>query len=144
MDHSSRLIGLAFVVLWTIFRLVRYLKAGSSQRPGPSVPRSAGLGAPPTGPAAVAPSATVSPVGPVSGGVGLAGGLAAVLVWLAGNAAVWSCLFMLPALEQVPVMVRLVAGVLANFYLLYLARTVAASVRGRSGQHPPEGGNPIS
>lgn len=30
MDHTARFIGLAFVIAWTIFRRVRYRKAGIS------------------------------------------------------------------------------------------------------------------
>jgi len=67
MDHNSRWIGLAFVVLWTIFRLVRYLKAGTSKRLPPAVPPPAGLGAPPAGPPVAATSATASPIDPIAG-----------------------------------------------------------------------------
>lgn len=133
MDHYSRFVGLAFVIAWTIFRLVRYLKAGTSKRPPPAVP-----------PEAPSPAAmTGSPIEPVAAG-SLRGALLAVLVWLLGNAAIWAALFLLPPLEAVPVVPRLVIGVLANFYLLYLARRAAAWSRQQSGQAPPAGGNPIS
>jgi hypothetical protein len=68
MDHQSRLIGLAFVVLWTIFRLVRYFRAGTSRRPGPAVPQSAGLGTPQqAAPPVAATPATASPIDPIAG-----------------------------------------------------------------------------
>ena len=143
MDHNTRLIGLAFVILWTIFRLVRYWKAGASRRPAPAVPGSgAGLVA-----AQVTPATGATPASPIeatAGGTGFLAGLVAVLVWLAGNAVVWGCLFLLPQLQAVAVIPRLVGGVLATFYLLYLARGVAARVRRQSGPNPPAGGDPIS
>jgi hypothetical protein len=143
MDRYSRLIGLVFVIAWTIFRLVRYLRAGSSRRPSAAVPGSAGM-IPRAADAPASASTTVSPIEPARGGSGFLAGLLGVLVLLAGNAAVWACLFLVPQLDQVPVMLRLVIGVLANFYLLYLARTVAAAVRARGAPNPPPGGNPIS
>jgi hypothetical protein len=142
MDHYSRLIGLVFVIAWTIFRLVRYLKAGSSRRPPAAVPGSAGML--PRADAAASAATTVSPIEPARGGSGFLAGLAAVLVLLAGNALVWACLFLVPQLDQIPVMLRLVIGVLANFYLLYLARIAAAAVRARGASNSPPGGNPIS
>ena len=144
MDHYSRFIGLIFVIAWTIFRLVRYLRAGTSKRPVTAVPASGAVM--PQASAAPAPAAAppASPIEPLAGGAGFRGGLAAVLVLLLGNAAVWGCLFLLPQLAAVPVMPRLVIGVLANFYLLYLARAVAAWARRQSGLRPPAGGNPIS
>lgn len=145
MDRYSRFIGLAFVIAWTIFRLVRYWKVGASRRPPPAVAGSgaAGLGVPPV--AAPAPGAAgASPIESSRGGSGFLAGLAAVLVWLVGNVAVWGCLFLLPQLEAVAVIPRLVVGVLATFYLLYLARGVAAWVRRQSGRTPPAGGDPIS
>ncbi len=143
MDHYSRLIGLVFVVAWTIFRLVRYLKAGASGRPSPAVPASAGM-IPQTAEPPSTLATPASPIEPASAGSGFVGALLAVLVLLVGNAVVWTCLFLLPQLDALPVMPRLVAGVLANFYLLYLARGAAAWIRRRSDRGPPEGGNPIS
>jgi hypothetical protein len=52
-------------------------------------------------------------------------------VWGAGNVILWSVLFGLPALDDVPALWRLVAGVFANFYLIHLARTAAAKTRAR-------------
>ena len=86
----------------------------------------------------------VSETNTAAGGSSFLAGLVAVLVWLAGNAAVWACLFLLPQLEAVAVIPRLVVGVLATFYLLYLARGAAAWVRRQSGPAPPAGGDPIS
>jgi hypothetical protein len=144
MDHNTRLIGLAFVVVWTLFRLLRYLKVGLSKRPSTAVPGSAGVLAQPVESAPPAP-ASASPIGPPdSRSGGLAAGLAGLLVWLAGNAVIWACLFLLPPLEQVSVMSRLVVGVLANFYLIYLARTAAARLRGQAGRDRRAGGDPIS
>ena len=143
MDHYSRFIGLIFVIAWTIFRLVRYLSAGATKRPATAVPPSGGV-LPQVAREAAPAAAPASPIEPVAGGAGLLGGLAAVLVLLLGTAAVWGCLFLLPQLDAMPVVPRLVLGVLANFYLLYLARAVAAWARRQSGPRPPAGGNPIS
>jgi hypothetical protein len=145
MDHYSRFIGPVVVILWTVFRLVRYWRAGVTRRPQPGVPGpgGAGLATPPlASPAAT--TATASPIESAAGGSGFPGGLVAVLVWLAGNAAVWGCLFLLPQLAGVAVIPRLVVGVLATFYFLYLARAAAAWVRRQSGESPRAGGDPIS
>lgn len=149
MDNPSRLIGLAAALAWAIFRVVRYFKAGASKRPTPAVPRAAGLSVPQSAPVAspvAEPRTTSSAVSPIesAGGPGLLGGFIAVLVWLAGNALVWGCLFLVPQLEPVPVIVRLVAGVLANFYLIHLARIAAAWAGSQKQPPPPGGSNPIS
>jgi hypothetical protein len=135
MDHYSRFIGLAFVIAWTILRLVRYLKAAAR--------RSSSAVAPVASPTATS-TLPASPIEAAGGGPGFLGGLLAVLVWLAGNAAVWGCLFLLPQLQSVPVLPRLLCGVLATLYLLYLARGAAAWVRRQSGRNASAGGDPIS
>ena len=143
MDHYSRFIGLALVILVTIFRLVRYWRSGVARRPQPAVPGGAGLATPPvTSP--VPTATTASPIESAAGRSSFLAGLVGVLVWLAGNAVVWGCLFLLPQLGSVAVLPRLVVGVLATFYFVYLARGAAAWVRRQSGPAPPAGGDPIS
>lgn len=143
MDHRSRLIGLAFVAAWTIFRLVRYLRVGAARRPPPAGPPSAGTSEQPRADTAVAPTATASPIEPAGApGAGLARHLLAGAVFIPGTALLWSLLFMLPALADVPPIVRMVAGVLATLYLLQLARRLAARRLG-AGQRGIEDNNPI-
>jgi hypothetical protein len=142
MHRVDRLIMLAAFLALAIYRLIRYTKAATTRGPRPAIPSTSGALARTPAPEAMASStAPVDPAG--SGGSALAA-VAGFLVFALGNAAVWLCLFELPALEDVPVIWRLVAGVLASFYLIVLARRVAARLRGRPGpgsQMP--GGNPF-
>jgi hypothetical protein len=148
VDRYARLIMLLLVLAVTFFRLIRSVKAGTAKRPSPANAPAADTSPQPPAPVAtavVAPapvSTTASPIEPeASGGGRLAGGLAAVVVWVAGNAAIWSFLFGLPALEAVPPLVRAVAGVLANFYLIHLARAAAARLRNRAPPTPRREGD---
>ena len=140
MDHPQRFIYLALVIAWSIFRVIRYARTATARRPRPAVPPSGG-GLPPPLQAAATGSAQ-SPLGPVETRSGLAGILAAAGVFIAGNVAIWPLLFLVPALEAVPQILRLIAGVLANFYLLYLARAVAARL-GSSQHGAADDNNPI-
>ena len=134
MDHPQRLIFLILAIGWTLFRLLRYLRAGTSGRPGPAVPPSGDN--PPPQPAGVAgaPGAVQSPIGP-AGRSARSGALPVAGILIVGNVVIWPLLFATPALEGVPPMVRLVAGVLANLILIGLARGVAA----RLAQRTPAG-----
>lgn len=142
MDHPQRFIFLALAIAWSIFRLIRYTLTATARRPGPAVPPAGGV--PP--PLAKAPpnpgSAAVSPIEPVRSGDGLAGYLAAVGIFIAGNLVIWPLLFLVPALADVPPLLRMVAGVLANFFLLQVARSVAARV-GNSQRGAADENNPI-
>ena len=125
MDHPQRFIYLALVIAWSIFRVIRYARTATAKRPGPAATGSA-----------------QSPIGPIETRGGLAGTLAAAGVFIAGNVVIWPLLFLIPALEAVPQILRLIGGVLANFYLLYLARSVAARV-GSSRRGAADDNNPI-
>ena len=140
MDHPQRFIYLALVIAWSIFRLIQYVRKATPKPPGAATPPSGG--ALPPLKATVSPATTQSPLGPVDTGGGFAGNLAAVGVLLAGNVVIWPLLFLIPALEAVPTILRLTVGVLANLYLLYLARSVSARV-GSSQRGVPGDNNPI-
>jgi len=140
VDHPQRFIYLALLIAWSIFRVIRYARTATAKRPGPAIPPSGGA-LPPSLRAAATGSAQ-SPIGPIETGGGLAGTLAAAGVFIAGNVVIWPLLFLIPALEAVPQILRLTAGVLANFYLLYLARSVAARVGG-SQRGAADDNNPI-
>ena len=130
MDRSARIILLGAFIVLAVLRLVRYMKAGVAKRPVAAIPSSAGILAP----TPVTAAATASPIAPEEKPTTrfLAAG-AALLVWAAGNVLVWGCLFGLAVLDAVPVMLRLVAGIFANFYLLRLARAAANGLRARLG-----------
>jgi hypothetical protein len=123
VDHPHRFIYLALAIAWSILRVIRYARTATARRPGPAIPPSGGALE-----AATAAGSARSPLGPVETGGGLAGILAAVGVFIAGNVVIWPLLFLIPALEAVPESLRLIAGVLANLCLLYLARSVCARV----------------
>jgi hypothetical protein len=134
VDRYARLIMLLLVLAVSLLRLIRHGKAATAKRPSPAIPPSAGvIVQPPVSAATAAPTPAWSCVSPIepegTSGARFAGGLATAVVWIAGNVAIWSLLFGLPALDAVPQLVRLVAGVLANFYLLYLARALRARLR---------------
>jgi hypothetical protein len=153
MHRIDRFIMLAVFVTLAIYRLVRYTKAATSKGARPAIPATRGAIARTAEPPASASAASISaardgssplaPPGTAPGGAALAT-LAGFLVLALGNAAVWLCLFELPEVEGVPVIWRLVAGVLASFYLVVLARSVAVRVRGRTAPGSQmTGGNPF-
>lgn len=138
MHRVDRLAMLAVFVALAIYRLVRYSKAATTRGARPAIPATSGAIARTAEPVEAPPGS-----GSASGGSALAA-VAGFLVFALGSAALWLCLFGLAALEGVPVIWRLVAGVLASFYLVVLARGVAARLRGRAGPGAPmTGGNPF-
>jgi hypothetical protein len=145
MDRTARIILLLVFIALTAVRLVRNMRRATAKRPpAVNVPSAAGMGVPPP-PAAL--TATASPIDaePAAGENDLAPWLIAALVFVAGSAVLWLALFGWPVLGNFPPMGRLVAGVLASFYLLRLARAIGERASRRGGQGPPAGGgNPIS
>jgi hypothetical protein len=145
-ERTIRLIVVLALFALSFVRLLR--KARSGNRPKPQTPPAVRL---PTQ-ATPAPTATPSPTDPAATAIAnpwldadrsspLAT-FAALVVWLGGNAAVWLTLFELPALEDIPVNWRLAAGVMANLFLIWLARAARARLRARRGPQMP-GGNPF-
>jgi hypothetical protein len=134
VDHPQRFIYLGLMIAWAIFRLIRYVRAAGS--------KAGSRGARP--PPATLPAATPqSPLDPLGGAGGRsAASLAAVGVVIAGNVVVWPLLFMLPALDDVPTSLRVAAGVLVNFFLVYLARAVAGRAA-TAPRSPADDQNPI-
>jgi hypothetical protein len=146
VEHTQRFIFLALAIGWTIFRLVRYTRAANSKRPGPAVPPSAGALPPRPAEPPAATATAQSPIEPASGaggGGGLAGLRAAAGILVAGNVVIWPILFLVPALEAVPAIWRLTAGVLANLFLIRAASSAAARAGNRSRQMKDDDRNPI-
>jgi hypothetical protein len=143
MERPQRLIFLALAIGWTLFRLVRYLRAAHTSRPGPAIPASGGIV--PQRPAEAAPTATTvaSPIEPGGGGARGGGMLAAAGILIAGNAVIWPLLFAIPAFAELPTMPRLVAGVLANLILVRVASGVAERIARRSPTSAADDRNPI-
>jgi hypothetical protein len=145
LSHTERLIFLGLFVVLAALRLARYLRLGTARRPQTGIPGTGGTPVPPPSPQSQSqPQSTTSPIaaigGPWGSGTSLRGVLAALAVLAVGNAVVWACLFGVPALDQIPAILRLVAGVLANLFLIRAARDVAARLR--TGQ-PDNTNNPI-
>jgi hypothetical protein len=131
VEHTQRLISLAALIGWTIFRLVRYLRASAARPQRPAQPPTA-------------PATAQSPIEPEGRpGSALAGLLAAAAVLVAGNALIWAVLFAVPALEAVPTVWRLTAGVLANLILIRAASIAVARAGSRSPGSPGDDRNPI-
>ena len=144
MEHAQRFILLALAIGWTIFRLVRYGRVANSKRTGPAVPAAVGAQSPRPAEPPAAPATVQSPIEPASGtGSGLARFLVAAGILVAGNAAIWPVLFLLPALEAVPTVWRLTAGVLANLFLIRVAGNAAARAGSVLRQSKDDDRNPI-
>jgi hypothetical protein len=125
MDKVVRLLVIAALLGWSVFRIVRYFRHGMAKSVT-AVPPSAGLlpNAAPT--AGLNTSTTSASTGPAR----LIAGLTVVIVWLAANAALWITLLKLPMLASVPLIWRLFVGVFANFYLFPFARGLGERLRG--------------
>jgi len=144
--ERQRVIFLVLLIAWTIFRLVRYLRMSAARRPQPAIPPSdGGPTPPPAGTAASSAMTATSPIEPAAtGGARLAHNLVAAAVFIAGAVVIWALLFLVPAFENVPAMVRMAVGVLATLYLIQLARGAATRVIGAGERHePPQDNNPI-
>jgi|SRR5579862_726269 len=157
MDRNSRLIMLFLVVALSLVRLVRYMRTATSRRPSPAIPSTMGTIAAATSASPAAPAvatalepatrstpATMSPIDvPASAAGRFVGALAAALVLISGNVVIWTCLFAIPQLDEVPPLLRGLAGVLANFYLIHLARAAAARAKRVIDSRASENKNPI-
>ena len=143
--ERQRVIFLVLVIAWTIFRLVRYLRMSGARRPPPAVPPSdGGAVTPPAGTAAPPAMTATSPIEPAgTNGAGFARGLVAAAVFVAGAVVIWSLLFLVPAFENVPNLVRMVVGVLATLYLIQLARGAATRFTGAGARRDAQDNNPI-
>ena len=69
--------------------------------------------------------------------------LLAAAVLIPGTLVIWSLLFLVPAIEEVPPLLRMIAGVLATLYLIHLARSVAARCGGTGQRGDAQDNNPI-
>ena len=133
MDHRSRFIILALAILFSAFRVIRYVRAGTSRRPT-ALPPATGLVLDRVGESAV------SPIDPPQPG-GARGQAVARAVAIAGTLALWAGLFATPALSQQRVIPRVLLGALGTAWLVQLSRSLAA----RMGTDPatPQDQNPI-
>jgi hypothetical protein len=146
VDQRQRLVFLVLVIAWTIFRLLRYLRISGAKHPPQAVPPSDGSPVPPRSePAAATPAtATASPIEPAgSGGAGLARNLVAAAVFIAGSLVIWALVFMVPAFENVPTLVRMIVGVLATLCLIQLARGIGIRVMAAGQRGAADENNPI-
>jgi hypothetical protein len=134
MDQRSRVIILVVAVLLTVYRLVRYLRVGLSNRPT-AIPGSAGLVVEPT----AAPDAASQPAATRVRAHLVA---LAFLVWAVGTFALFAALFAIPQIATWPVLPRMVAGVLGSVWLQRLSRALVLRLHQRSAP-PPDGNNPI-
>lgn len=117
MDTLSRvLVVLAFLAL-AVYRFVRYFRYGMARRVTGATPSTLAV-VPPTNQLSEAPAV------PSSRWARIMAGAAAVLVWAALNAVLCLVLFVWPAAEQVPIMLRLFVVIFANFYWVPYAQSV--------------------
>lgn len=144
MEHNPRYFYLALAVVWSLFRLFRYVRAAAARRPGPALPPSGSATISDAAPAPASvqsPAAVQSPIAPAGGR--LRGALAAAGILIAANAVIWPLLFFAPGIEQVPTLPRLVVGVLANLVLIRLAGAVGTRLGKDSQPRSDDERNPI-
>jgi hypothetical protein len=81
------------------------------------------------------PQATRDPLGGWDRGVLR---LAVTVGWVLGYALLWSCLFGLPALQQIPMSARIAAGAIGSVVIVALARAILSAAQSvePSGQDP--------
>ena len=132
MDKETRLALFVLVTAITVWRFARYMRFGLSRSSRPTslgvagglVPRDFDRKR------SVANSGSSAPVQsflyPRLVGVVVATGL-----WVAMNVLLWCCLLELPPFRNLPPIPVGVAGIVANFYLVPLARRVGAHRRRR-------------
>ena len=125
MDKETRLALLVLVIAIAAWRFVRYMRFGLSRSRRPTSLGVAG-GVVPQDSDGMAPVAASGSSVPAQSSLyaRLVGILLAVGLWLAINALLWYCLLELPPFKSLPPVPVGVAGILANFYLIPLARRV--------------------
>lgn len=133
--ERQRVIFLVLVIAWTIFRLVRYLRTSGAKRPPPVVPPSVVAATPMTARSPIEPGGT--------GGAGLARNLVTAAVFSVGAVVIWSLLFLVPAFDSVPELVRMIVGVLATLYLIQVARGAATRFIGAGQRSDARDNDPI-
>lgn len=132
MDKETRLALLVLVIAIAAWRFVRYMRFGLSRSRRPTSLGVAG-GVVPQDSDGMAPVAASGSSVPAQSSLyaRLVGILLAVGLWLAINALLWYCLLELPPFKSLPPVPVGVAGILANFYLIPLARRVGERTRRR-------------
>jgi len=132
MDKQTRIALVVLFVVIAAWRFARYMRLGlSGSRRRTSLGVAGGLIPQDSDPSAsaAAPESTAPAQSPVVARI--AGLVVSVGIWLAINALLWYCLLELPPLNRLPPVPVGVAGILANFYLIPLARRAGASCQRR-------------
>jgi hypothetical protein len=114
MDNVARVLVVLALLAYSVFRLIRYFRYGMARRVTAVPPSTWG----------VLPTNETPAVVPARRSARILAGGTTILVFATANAILWVTLFRLPALDQVPGILRLFVGIFANFYLLPLARAV--------------------
>lgn len=132
MDKETRLALLILFIAIAAWRFMRYMRIGLSRSRRPTSlgvaggvvaqdsDRTASVQA--QGPSAPPRSSLYSRI---------AGVLVGLALWLGANALLWYCLLKVPPFRSLPPIPVGVLGILANFYLIPLARRVGARSRQR-------------
>lgn len=132
MDKETRLALLILVIAIAAWRFARYMRFGLSRTrrtttlgiAGGLVPQDSDRTA-----SVAVPGSSIPAQGSLYSRI--VGVLMAIALWLAINALLWYCLLELPPFKSLPPVPVGVAGILANFYLIPLARRVGARSRRR-------------
>jgi hypothetical protein len=124
VDRSDRLILLLLVVAVIAWRLYRLLRLGLSRRSS-ALGIAGGWFPADTAGAASPPSASIPGSGKSLPGR-IVGGVAAALIWISANLLIWAALFELPLMRNAPPIPLGVVWIVANFYLIPLARRIGA------------------
>lgn len=124
MERSGRFIVLLLFLAIAAWRLYRLLRLSKSRRAsalglaGGLIPADTAAGG--DGVAAAVPGTKISLSGAVLAGV------VAVLVWSGVNALIWAALLEVPWLKTAPPIPVGVVWIVANFYLIPMARRIGA------------------
>jgi fatty acid desaturase len=142
MDRLLRVLVIAALFGYSIYRIVRYVNIGVTRSRSPAIPSVMGGVGQNAGPRTTTPGPSTKPEGSNAGAVARIGGtVSAILIWLLANSILWLGLFVPQALANVPVIWRLFVGVFANFYLIPFAGRAGARVIDRMSKpalQPPQ------
>jgi hypothetical protein len=136
VDATLRILAVLALVAYSVYRIVRLFRLGMTKRVSPGLPASA-MVLTPQPPAAPNPIVDAPTLGTTSWVNRVVSRVLGAILWLGSNIILGLVLFAWPPMNNLPLLWRLIALVLVNFYLIPVARSV--SIKHRIQGPPPEG-----
>jgi fatty acid desaturase len=132
MDALLRVLVIALLIGFGIYRIIRYVNLGVTRSRTPAVFSTTGAVGlrPASEPTSLAPGAEPDR-SHADSAAAFGGASVAILFWLLANGILWTALFVPPGIDGIPVIWRLFVGVFANLYLIRLAGRVGDQVTDR-------------